>query len=124
MEVFLVRTYSEIGCLTLLGVTLTVYVVAGNCQSGEDPYDSQNNIRTGFVDNSVILSGIGKHYYVTFSSPTEIPVKYFPVSVASFSEIRAFSIIPLDTCPAFFPFSGVTHDSISDIPTYIFFFPL
>ena len=62
------RNYSEIGCLTLLGVTLTVYMAVGSCQPGDVASECQRKIiAVESADKTVKLAGRGKHYFLKVS---------------------------------------------------------
>ncbi len=85
------RNYSEIGCLTLLGVTLTVYVAVGNCQPDQNPCEwSSKNINAEEVEKA-IKQGSGKHYFVKVStqSPSQ---KGIQNTVAGFPALKLTGI--------------------------------
>ncbi len=112
------RNYSEIGCLTLLGVTLTVYVAAGNCQPGESVSDwSQKNINAESNNIAAKASG-GKHYFVTVSARAYTE----NISAGSVSGIIArditetndFSLMSLPHNASFLSLQDITSSSISD----------
>ncbi|WP_146192192.1 hypothetical protein [Marinilabilia rubra] len=95
------RNYSEIGCLTLLGVTLTVYVAVGSCQPGTDMSDwSRKNINAEPVEKSVTLNRSGKHYVFRVSAKTsqkgnENPVqKNSTINIQGSSDLLDFTSLP------------------------------
>ena len=67
------RNYSEIGCLTLLGVTLTVYVAVGTYQSHEDWSRRPEKKISAEEMFKAIKEGSGKHYFVKVSTPSVWP---------------------------------------------------
>lgn len=95
------RNYSEIGCLTLLGVTLTVYVAAGNCQPDQMPCDRPSkNINAEEVEKA-IKQGSGKHYFVKISTQnpsqkgTQNTIAGFPsLRLAGISDVSADTVFP------------------------------
>ncbi len=63
------RNYSEIGCLTLLGVTLTVYVAVGSCQSSQFKQGEEETVsKVRAVEKSLRIDAKGRHYFVKFSA--------------------------------------------------------
>jgi hypothetical protein len=93
-----VRNYSEIGCLTLLGVTLTVYVAVGNCQPDQNPCDwSSKNINAEEVEKA-IKQGSGKHYFVKVSTQS-ISQKGTKNSLAGFSALDIAGISEISNEP-------------------------
>ncbi|WP_291855798.1 hypothetical protein [Marinilabilia sp.] len=98
------RNYSEIGCLTLLGVTLTVYVAVGNCQPDQNPYDwSSKNINAEEVERA-IKQGSEKHYFVKVSTQalsqngTKKSLAGIPaLGLAGVADSSADSVLPVNS---------------------------
>ncbi|PRZ00118.1 hypothetical protein DFO77_103216 [Marinilabilia salmonicolor] len=93
-----VRNYSEIGCLTLLGVTLTVYVAVGACQPHEGWPDSpEKNISAEEVVKA-LREGNGKHYFVKISKSSVLSgdsKEALPVfSTVNISALSGISVLP------------------------------
>lgn len=98
---FIVRNYSEIGCLTLLGVTLTVYVAVGSCQPGTDVSElSLKNINAEPVERSLTINRSGKHYVVKVSAKSsekgnENPVQRFStINIQGSSDLLSLASLP------------------------------
>lgn len=92
------RNYSEIGCLTLLGVTLTVYVAVGTYQSHEDWSRRPEKKISAEEMFKAIKEGSGKHYFVKVSTPSVLPGEcnksfdgFSTISISALSEI---SVLP------------------------------
>ncbi len=109
------RNYSEIGCLTLLGVTLTVYVAVGNCQPDHNPDEwSSKNINTEEVEKT-IKAVSGKHYFVKVSTQSSSQ-KGIQNTFAGFPSFRPAGISDIQD-GAVFP-AGVTLWSLQDYSTF------
>lgn len=92
------RNYSEIGCLTLLGVTLTVYVAVGACQPYEEWGDSpEKNISAEEVVK-VLRESKGKQYFLKISKSSVLSgddQESFPVfSTVNISALSGISVLP------------------------------
>lgn len=119
------RHYSEIGCLTLLGVTLTVYVAVGSCQPDQNPYDwTSKNINAEEVEKA-IKQGSEKHYFVKVSTQAlsqngaKKSLAGFPsLGLAGVSDTSADSVLPVNSI--FLSLPGFSSRNICDNFTGIF----
>jgi hypothetical protein len=126
---FIVRNYSEIGCLTLLGVTLTVYVAVGSCQPGTDMSEwSRKNINAEPVEKSVTINRSGKHYVVRVSAKSsqkgnENPVQRFSnINIQGSSDLLVLSSLPQNnsflSLPVLVEYASPGRLLISEIKTF------
>ncbi len=92
------RNYSEIGCLTLLGVTLTVYVAVGTYQSHEDWSRRPEKKISAEEMFKAIKEGSGKHYFVKVSTPSVLPGEC-KKSFAGFSTINISALSEISVLP-------------------------
>ncbi|MFO8002380.1 MAG: hypothetical protein R6U46_14155 [Marinilabilia sp.] len=87
------RTYSEIGCLTLLGVTLTVYAVAGDCRKDAFSFErSSQDVYTGAVsddDEEKVWVKAGNHYFIAFHADVRKEHSFLSSGGHSLSELTS-----------------------------------
>ncbi len=113
------RNYSEIGCLTLLGVTLTVYVAVGNWQPGESVCENPSkNIIAEYGMKSGNRSE-GKYYFVKVSahSTTDNGVSEMMAGIPAIelAETSNFSLLSLHRCHSFYALPGFNYSVISTL---------